>query len=46
MKDDKAFKSIKEGQKDGDKELMKSYADTLSDDEIKALIAHMRAFKK
>jgi cytochrome c553 len=46
MKDDKAFKSIKEGQKDGDKELMKSYADTLSDDEIKALIAHMRGFKK
>ena len=46
MKDDKAFKSIKEGQKDGDKELMKSYADTLSDDEIKALVAYMRAFKK
>lgn len=46
MKDDKAFKSIKEGQKDGDKELMKSYADILSDDEIKALVAHMRAFKK
>jgi cytochrome c553 len=46
MKDDKAFKSIKEGQKDGDKELMKSYADILSDDEIKALVAYMRAFKK
>ena len=46
MKDDKAFKSVKEGQKDGDKELMKSYADILSDDEIKALIAYMRAFKK
>jgi cytochrome c553 len=46
MKDDKAFKSIREGQKEGDKELMKSYADTLTDDEIKALIAYMRAFKK
>ncbi len=46
MKDDKAFKSIKEGQKEGDKELMKSYADTLSDDEIKALVAYMRSFKK
>lgn len=46
MNDDKAFKSVKDGQKDGDKELMKSYADILSDDEIKALIAHMRAFKK
>ena len=46
MKDDKAFKSVKEGQKDGDKELMKSYADILSDDEIKALITYMRAFKK
>jgi cytochrome c553 len=46
MKDDKAFKSLKEGQKDGDKELMKPFADKLSDDEIKALIAHMRTFKK
>jgi cytochrome c553 len=46
MKDDKACKSIKEGMKDGDKELMKSFADKLSDDEIKALVAHMRTFKK
>lgn len=46
MKDDKAFKSIKEGMKDGDKELMKPFADKLSDDEIKALIAYMRTLKK
>jgi cytochrome c553 len=46
LKDDKAFKSIKEGMKEGDKELMKSFADKLSDDEIKALVAHMKTFKK
>ena len=46
LKDDKAFKSLKEGQKDGDKELMKPFGEKLSDDEIKALVAHMRAFKK
>ncbi|MBI5388274.1 MAG: c-type cytochrome [Verrucomicrobia bacterium] len=46
MKDDKAFKSIKEGMKDGDKELMKPFAEKLSDDEIKALITYMKTFKK
>ena len=45
MKDDRAFKSIKEGQKDGDKTLMKP-AESLSDAEIKELVAHMRSFKK
>ena len=45
LKDDKAFKSIKEGLKDGDKTLMKP-AEALSDGEIKELVAHMRAFKK
>lgn len=45
MKDDKAFKAIKEGIKDGDKTLMKA-AEGLSDDQIKALVAHMRKFKK
>jgi cytochrome c553 len=45
MKDDEAFKAIKEGLKDqDDKSLMKPY-DTLTDDQIKALIAYMRAFK-
>ena len=46
LKDDKAFKSLKEGMKEGDKELMKPFAGKLTDDEIKALVAHMRTFKK
>jgi cytochrome c6 len=47
FKDDKAFKSIKEGVKDGDKTLMKAYGEEgLTDDEIKGLVAHVRAFKK
>ncbi len=46
MKDDKAFKAVKEGVKEGDKEVMKPFGDKLSDDEIKALVAHMRTFKK
>jgi cytochrome c553 len=43
--DEKAFKSIKEGIKDGDKTKMKP-AEGLSDEEIKALVAHTRGFKK
>lgn len=46
MKDDKAFKSVKEGMKEGDAEKMKPFGEKLSDDEIKALVAHMRTFKK
>ncbi len=46
MKDDKAFKALKEGVKEGDKEVMKPFSDKLSDDEIKALVAHMRTLKK
>jgi len=46
MKDDKAFKSVKDGLKDGEKTLMQAYSEKLSDDEIKALIAHVRSFKK
>ena len=45
LKDDKAFKVIKEGLKEGDKVIMKP-AEELSDDEMKALVAHMRGFKK
>jgi len=45
LKDDKAFKVIKEGLKEGDKVLMKP-AEDLSDDDMKALVAHMRSFKK
>jgi len=45
LKDDEAFKAIKEGLQDKDgKTLMKPY-DTLTDDQIKALIAYMRTFK-
>ena len=46
MDDTKAAKQIKEGMKENGKEKMKAYADKFSDDEIKALIAHMRTFKK
>lgn len=46
LKDDAAFKAIKEGLKDkDDKTLMKPVED-LSDDEIKALVLHMRSFKQ
>ncbi len=42
---DKAFKVLKEGLKQGDKELMKPF-DSLSDDDLKALVKYMQAFKK
>ena len=45
LKDDKAFKAIKEGITEGDKVKMKP-AEGLSDADIKALIAYMRTFKK
>ena len=46
LKDDAAFKAIKEGLKDKDgKQLMKP-SEGLSDEDIKALVAHMRTFKK
>ena len=46
LKDDVAFKSIKEGLKDKDgKSLMKA-ADGITDADIKALVAYMRTFKK
>ena len=44
LKDEKAFKSIKEGLKDGEKTLMKA-AEGLSDDQIKDLVAYIRKFK-
>ena len=45
LKDDAAFKSIKEGIKDGDTVKMKP-AEGLDDAEIKALVAHVRSLKK
>jgi cytochrome c553 len=47
FKDEDAFKQIKEGLKDKNgKDRMKPFADKLKDDEIKELVAHVRAFKK
>ena len=46
LDDAKAFKSVKEGMKEGDKVKMKPFADKLSDDDIKAVIAYMRTLKK
>jgi cytochrome c553 len=45
LKDDRAFKSIKEGMTEGKKEKMKPIKG-LSDEEIKALVAHLRTFGK
>jgi cytochrome c553 len=46
MTDDQAFKAIKEGLKDKDGKTLMKPAEGLSDDEIKALVKHMRSFKK
>ena len=45
--DEKAFTSVKEGSKDkAGKDLMKPFKEKLTDDEIKALVAHVRTLKK
>jgi mono/diheme cytochrome c family protein len=46
MKDDAMAKAIKDGVKDGDTVKMKGFGETLSDDEIKALVKYVRDFKK
>jgi cytochrome c553 len=46
LKDDTAFKSIKDGLKDKEGKVLMKPAEGLSDDEIKALVAHMRTLKK
>src|SRR4051812_13469910 len=48
FKDDSMAKAIKEGvkEKGSDKVKMKAFGDTLSDDEIKALVAYVRGLKK
>ena len=46
LKDQNAVKIIKEGIVEKDKKKMDPYKDKLSDEEIKALIAYIRAFKK
>jgi cytochrome c6 len=45
MKDDQITKAIKSGIKDGDTTKMKAFSD-LTDDEVKALVTYVRAFKK
>ena len=45
IKDDAAFKALKEGLIKDDKTLMKPF-DTLSDAEIKALVAYVHTLKK
>jgi mono/diheme cytochrome c family protein len=46
MKDDAALKILQEGLTEKGKERMKPFKDKLSEDEMKALIAHLRTFKK
>ena len=46
LTDEKAIKIIKEGLIEKGKKKMDPYGDKLSDDEIKALLAHIRGFKK
>jgi len=46
LKDDAAFKAIKEGLKDKDGKTQMKAAEGLSDDDIKALVKHVRGFKK
>ena len=45
LKDEDMLKAIKDGVKDGEKIRMKA-AEGLSDEEMKALVAYVRAFKK
>ena len=46
LKDENAIKIVKEGIVEKDKKKMDPYRDKLTDQEIKALIAYIRAFKK
>jgi cytochrome c553 len=46
LKDEAAFKAIKEGLKDKDGNVVMKPSEGLSDGEIKGLVAYMRTFKK
>ena len=46
LTDEKMADAIKNGIKEGDKTKMKSFGDVLSADDIKALVAYVRSFKK
>ena len=45
LTDEAAFKATKDGLKDKDGKVLMKPAEGLSDEEIKALVAHMRTFK-
>ena len=44
--DEQAFKTIKDGKKDKEDKVLMKPIEGATDDEIKALVAHSRAFKK
>ena len=46
LKDEKAFKAVKEGIKDAEGKIKMKPVEGVSDDEIKALVAHVRTLKK
>jgi len=46
LKDEAATKSIKEGFKDADGKVLMKPVETLSDDEVKALVQYIRSLKK
>jgi cytochrome c551/c552 len=46
LKDDQAFKSIKEGIKDSEGKIKMKPAENISDGEIKALVQYVRTLKK
>jgi cytochrome c553 len=46
MKDEEAFKAVKEGLKDKEGKILMKPAEGVTDDEIKALVQHVRSFKK
>jgi len=46
LKDDAAFKALKEGLKSDDGKTLMKRVEDLSDDDIKALVAYIRTFKK
>lgn len=46
LKDDVAFKSIKDGLKDKDGKSLMKPADGITDEDIKGLVTYMRTFKK
>ena len=46
FKDEEAVKAIKEGIKDKEGKIRMKAVEGLSDDEVKALVAYVRAFKK